>query len=317
MRLREFKRVVESISAIESVGVFALTRTRPEDDFLNRLITDVCREIEYPLITPVVSQMSQEYFHIYPEFTLLCVPLIESRFLLHLPDLYHELCHPIHRRQNADLPRLEPYHAAYRHSLFAMVGHFGEEALAAERVKRPDGLIFQIELWRNCWIKYWMEEFFCDLFGVLTAGPAFVWSHYHLCVKRGGDPFETPLMFSSTHPADDARMQAMLKTLTTLGGFDAEIRAIKSAWANFIGIMGYRPIPEYAKCYADTLISEIASAAKRGVDGVGVRTAAAGALTPIIALLNDAWSRFWKAPHQYQTWEARQLDELRKAVGMR
>ena len=314
-RVREFKRAVENIGAIESVGVFALTRARPEDDFLNRLITDVCREISYPLITPVVSQMSQEYFHIYPEFSLLCVPLIESRFLLHLPDLYHELCHPIHSRQNSDLPKLAPYHKAYRQSLFTMVEHFGVEALSVERLKHPDGQIFQIELWRNCWIKYWMEEFFCDLFGVLIAGPAFVWSHYHLCVKRGSDPFETPLMFSATHPADDARMRAMLKTLASIGGFDTEVRAIESAWDNYISIMGYRQIPEYAKCYADALLSEIASAAREGVCAIGVRTATAGALMPTITLLNNAWAQFWRAPHHYQMWEASQLSELRKSVG--
>jgi hypothetical protein len=313
-RVREFKRVVASIGAIESVGIFALTRARPEDDFLNRLITKVCREIRYPLITPVVSQMSQDYFHIFPEFSLLCMPLIEGRFLLHLPDLYHELCHPIHSLENADLPKLEPYHNAYRKSLFVMVEHFSEAIQSAERLRGPDGQIFRIELWTSCWVKYWMEEFFCDLFGVLTAGPAFAWAHYHLCVKRGGDPFETPLVLYETHPADDARMRAMLKTLARMGGFDREVQAIEAAWGNFVSVMGYRPIPEYGECYEDTLLSMIAEAAKEGVEAIGVRIAAAGALAPTVGLLNAAWSRFWKSPQQYQVWESRQLNELRGTV---
>jgi hypothetical protein len=167
--------------------------------------------------------MSQDYFHIYPEFNLLCLPLIESRFLLHLPDVYHELCHPLHR--NLDLPTLEAYQNAFKRSLFEKVEHFENEIVAAERLRNQEAHVFQLQLWRTCWVKYWMEEFFCDLFGVLTAGPAYAWSHYHLCVKRGGDPFQTPLMFESTHPADDARMRAMLEML---GPFNSEVQGGES-----------------------------------------------------------------------------------------
>src|SRR5690554_2609414 len=55
-RVREFTRIVDQINAIESVGVFALNRAGPDDDFLNCLITDICREIGYPLIPPTISQ---------------------------------------------------------------------------------------------------------------------------------------------------------------------------------------------------------------------------------------------------------------------
>jgi hypothetical protein len=217
-RVRAFKRLVEQLNNVEGIGVFALNRASAEDEFLNRLITNICTEISYPLITPVISHMSQDYFHIYPEFNLLCLPLIESRFLLHLPDVYHELCHPLHR--NLDLPTLEAYQNAFKRSLFEKVEHFENEIVAAERLRNQEAHVFQLQLWRTCWVKYWMEEFFCDLFGVLTAGPAYAWSHYHLCVKRGGDPFQTPLMFESTHPADDARMRPCWKCFekTTCSG---------------------------------------------------------------------------------------------------
>ena len=112
-RVREFARIVEQLETVENVGAFALSRVSHDDDFLNRLITDVCREIKYPLIPPVVSHISQDYFHIYLNFNLLCLPLVESRFLLHLPDIYHELCHLFHREQNADLPLLKAYHDAF------------------------------------------------------------------------------------------------------------------------------------------------------------------------------------------------------------
>ena len=67
-RVREFKRIVRQLNDVEGVGVFALSRTSSDDDFLNRLITSVCGEIGYPLIPPTISHMSQDYFGTYTEF---------------------------------------------------------------------------------------------------------------------------------------------------------------------------------------------------------------------------------------------------------
>ena len=195
-----------------------------------------------------------------------------------------------------------------------MVRHFRSEITAAERVRRPEGKIYQHQLWNTSWAKFWMQEFFCDLFGVLMAGPAFAWAHYHLCVKRGGDPFETPLMFESTHPADDARMRAALMMLAATG-FDAEMKLIEKAWRDFVEIMGYDPVPEYQQCYPEPLLSEIVSAAQEGIEGTGVVTAKSDALTPIVGLLNSAWQEFWRAPKDYQAWETAQFDTLRNATG--
>jgi hypothetical protein len=311
-RVRQMKRIAEQLRATESVGVFALSRARSDDDFLNRLITDVCRDIAYPVIVPTISQMSQDYFHIYPDFNLLCVPLIEGRFLLHLPDIYHELCHPLHRSLNADLPRLAPYHNAFKYSLFATVEHFNNEMVEAERLRSPKGKLFHLQLWRNCWIKYWMEEFFCDLFGVLTAGPAFVWAHFHLCVERGGDPFDTPMNFSSSHPADAARMKAMLKMLTAMG-FPREVEAISAAWRNFEHVTGAAPIPEYAHCYAEAILCEVVASVHEGVSKIGVTIAAAGAMTRTVTLLNEAWTQFWLDPPNYALWESKTVEALRVA----
>lgn len=314
-RVRKFKRLVEQLEVVESVGVFALSRVSEDDDFLNRLITDICREIAYPLIPPVVSRISQDYFHIYGDFNLLCMPLMEGRFLLHLPDIYHELCHPFNQKQNADLPRLEGYHAAYKQCLFEAIRHFRNAGAAADRLSNSASKLYQLQLWRTCWVKFWMQELFCDLFGVLTTGPAFAWSHYHLCVKRGGDPFETPLTSTSTHPADDARMRAALMMLA-MAGFEMERELIETAWQDFIMVMGYRPTAEYRQAYPDTLLSEIVEATKQSVEGIGITTAKPDSQTQIVGILNAAWREFWREPESYQTWETAQFDTLRTSVGI-
>lgn len=313
-RIREFKRIVEQLEAVENVGVFALSRVSQDDNFLNRLITDICQEITYPLIPPVVSHISQDYFHIYPEFNLLCLPLIESRFLLHLPDIYHELCHLFHRDQNADLPMLEAYHTAYNRSRFEMVQHFRDVIAAADRLPKSESKLYQLQLWQTCWVKFWMQEFFCDLFGVLTTGPAFAWSHYHLCVKRSDAPFATPLMFETAHPADDARMHAALMMLAEIG-FEGEAKLIKKAWRDFVDLMGYYPEAEYWQCYPEALLAKIVAATKEGVEGVGIVPAKPDSQTPIVDLLNAAWRKFWRAPAEYKAWEAAQINTFRTSAG--
>lgn len=312
-RVREFTRIVVQLETVENVGVFALSRVSQDDDFLNALITDICSEIKYPLIAPVVSHMSQDYLHIYLDFNLLCLPLIEGRFLLHLPDIYHELCHLFHRDQNTDLPGLESYHAVFKQCRFNAVKHFRDETTRTDRLLKAEDKLQQIQLWHTCWDKYWMEEFFCDLFGVLTTGPAFAWSHYHLCVKHGGDPFETPLMFVSTHPADDARMRAMLKMLKSMG-FQADAKSIETAWDNFVQVMGYTPAHEYRQCYPENLISEIVSTLQEGIKVSDVVTATPDSFTRVVGLLNGAWEEFWSTPENYPAWEAVKCDSLRSTV---
>jgi hypothetical protein len=311
-RVRAFKRIVERLHDVESIGVFALNRTSPDDDFLNRLITGICDEIAYPLLTPVISQMSQDYFHIYPDFNLLCLPLIESRFLLHLPDIYHELCHPLHR--SLDLPALSNYRDAFRQALFGMVRLFQVDADAADRLGHQEARLFQIQLWRTCWAKGWMEELFCDLFGSAVSGPAYAWSHYHLCIKRGGDPFQTPVTTGTTHPADDARMRVLILMLRKADAFRRDADLIESAWREFCEIMGYRASAEYRQCYSERLLSVVVDAAYRGFNGIGLTAAADNPDAPIVTLLNQAWSAFWTDPGNYQQWEVMRVEELRESL---
>jgi hypothetical protein len=81
-------------------------RKAADDEFVNKLVFEICNEINYPLPTPVASCLSQKYYHIYPDFNLLCIPLLESEFLLHIPYIYHEICHPL---LSFDNPKVEPF----------------------------------------------------------------------------------------------------------------------------------------------------------------------------------------------------------------
>ncbi|HFA49473.1 MAG TPA: hypothetical protein ENJ95_10710, partial [Bacteroidetes bacterium] len=108
VRLKEFKLVVRNFDVLENVGYAALTRCDTNDDVsMCKLIQRICREINYPLQPPTVVCLSKDYYCIYPHLKLLCIPLLESDSLLHLPDLYHELGHPLITEENN--PKVEPF----------------------------------------------------------------------------------------------------------------------------------------------------------------------------------------------------------------
>src|SRR6266481_2554240 len=122
-RLRVFQRLVKDLDFIECVGFAALTRILDEDKALTKLISDITEEIRFPLIAPVACCQSRhsDYFGAFTMLGLVHVPLLEPRFLLHLPDLYHELCHFILTEENN--PVAERYQQALERAISAATGH--------------------------------------------------------------------------------------------------------------------------------------------------------------------------------------------------
>ncbi|MGG6241734.1 hypothetical protein ACQ4N7_24170 [Nodosilinea sp. AN01ver1] len=304
--LRVFKRIVSDMDLIETVGIAALNRASDTDHQLNMLIDKIAREINYPRLIPTVTTLSQNYFCIYPSFNLMCVPLIEGRFLLHLPDLYHELAHPLFTEKND--PLLELFQNRYRDALMHVLNYFEEEKLKAEERRGPN-IYDMLHAWQRSWIKFWIEEFFCDLYGVYTLGPAFVWSHLHLAIKRGTDPFELSLMHATSHPCDNARMIAMLYALK-LSGFHDVAERIQLQWGEFLEEISATGEPEYHRCYPSHLISKVAEYAWGAVKDMKVRIATPSVNDPVHTLLNEAWEQFWRNPSGYVEWEKQAVATL-------
>lgn len=308
-RLRQFRRIVEHMSLLETTAVAALERHNQDDIFLNGLIDVIKSETHYPLLPPVVTSLSQQYFHIFPNLNLLFVPLSEGDFLLHLPDLYHELAHPlIAERYN---PRVKPFQMALSKALDVVLRYIADERSKEERrgIRAPQRISFYLYLWQKCWLE-WLVEFFCDLYGICTIGPAFAWSHIYLCTKYSHDPYDVPTVSLLSHPADDARMKTMLYALSMLG-FNNEADTIKAKWEELITISGAKATPEYRRCYPDSLIRQIANEAVVGVTNIGCCVAEPKNTTSIYCLLNDAWTEFWRDPYKYISWEREAVMKIR------
>jgi len=318
IRLRRFRSITENLGILETSGVVALTRRDAEDRFLNRLLVNIRDEIDYPLLPPVVTGLSTDYFYIMQGLNLMFVPMNEGSFLLHLPDLYHELAHPLlwnwHEDQ-AESPQVRSYRDSIRQAFIFVAMHF-EQELTIERRNdsSPDEFYFYLLLWKKSWWK-WIVEFYCDLFATYTLGPAFAWAHIHLSMKLGGDPFHVPISGTTSHPADDARMYVMNHALTLLGYPQGDVDQLQMRWKEYTRLVGAVPEREYDRCYPQSLLNQITEMALEAVKQAGCRLATPGTNGKVHSTLNQAWEVFWNNPTSYIDWEKQQIKLLRQTFG--
>ncbi len=305
IRLRAYKRMVAELDFLECVGVAALTRVNDEDRKMTRLVSDIAVEIHYPLIPPVVSCQSQSYFQAFPDLTLLSIPLKEAHFLLHLPDLYHELGHFILNEQNN--PATEPFTSALDAAIMAARGRIA--VMLSQPSRGPQGIVPRLQAWDANWVGAWGIELFCDLFGTSAVGPAYGWSHLHLCAKRGTNPFAVDNFPSSSHPPDEARMIVILEALTQLGyGHDAA--AIEEKWRELLAHGNYATNADFDVCFPTSLLRDIAESAVKGFRALNCQEATPNAEGRVCQLLNLAWDKFWAEPDYFSAWEKRQRVEV-------
>jgi hypothetical protein len=144
-RLRSLRRSVADLDLVETLGIAALERSNEDDLRLNDLLTRICREIRYPLPPPVVTTLSQAYFRVIPTLNLLCVPLSEGRFLLHLPDLFHEIAHP--PLVAPPSPQVRPLQNALAHALLAALDYLESEVRDQGRRRGPAQTMFTRGAW--------------------------------------------------------------------------------------------------------------------------------------------------------------------------
>jgi hypothetical protein len=299
-RLDMYRGLVEELDLIEALAVAVLVRANEDDLRLNLLVKEIVREIGFPLTRPVVSCSSQSYFHIYPHLNLVFVPLMESRQLLHLPDLYHELCHSVLAERNDR--RVAPFKDALRDTKARMNGELTVLRSTFGLNKTPNRLTDQLPLWTYCWSNNWGVEFFCDLFAVFAVGSAFVWAHVHLCAKRRALLYALPQIDQLSHPADAARFEVMLEGLR-LSGFHIEITRLQTAWSELLQVTGERPSDEFELCYPATSLRWMVEIAHAAYGKMGCRTFVPGSSARVASLLADAWSRFWSDVDGYPEWE--------------
>lgn len=300
-RLRQFRRVSACIDRIENEAIAAIARAGDGESKIHGLLFRMTREVVYPIEPPTISLLSQQYFYVNCDFSLLCMPLTELHYLLHLPDIYHELAHPLFR--NEDDIRVADWLRAFANSVDAIDQSLTNQIIEAESAPTPEYLKKALLHALLAWKSRWAEEIFCDLFALFCVGPAYAWSHLHLHARSGNAPFLMPQQ-SHTHPADDARMMALLEGLALINE-SATAAAIEDKWRGLLSCSGQKEPAEFHRFYPKPIIRRFAQEAHKGFTAMGCKPWTLHQAGPIRELLNEAWRKFWLDPQNYTAWETK------------
>ncbi len=308
-----YRHLSDQVFIIERNGVFSLIHSPKSDAFLTRLTQQVCSDIGFPVLAPTVSQTSRTHYRFERRFNLMFVPPLESRFLLHLPDLYHELCHPLFSKEYNQLPNLKPFRTQFSTMMYDRSQALTQQMQELDRREGPAQEMVRLNAWLASWAPDWLEEFYCDLFAIFTLGPAYAWSNCHLCLKLPGNPFATPSQVKVEHPPNAARMNAMLMGLRRLG-FDDDADRCSALWINQVQTTGHAEDMAFRQCFPDVILEEVVSSAFKAFEDIGLKRAEPSRLVGVALCLNQAWDSFWADPEGFGEWETKAVEHLQREL---
>jgi hypothetical protein len=247
--LKLYNARAREVYQMEALVVGPLSRWREDDERMTALASKACQEIGFGDL-PVVIATSGEYYQTLPKHGLILSPATESRGLLNLPDLFHELGHHWHYRQ-------APVYG--RRAYAAVTAYLQSAQRDQQRLARPippDRII----AFARYWIDAWAEEVACDTFATILVGPAYGWANLHLILRQ-----PTPFTWSLTHPADAARMDHILRVLRRIG-LGEQADQVSEVWVNLQRSQGLRPPAEYVFLHPAEIFTAIAEDVEEAID---------------------------------------------------
>ncbi len=311
---RRFRDCVRYLELIEYYGISALCYHKsPQMEFLNKLIFKIPQEINLPLPSPSVACISNSYYYISPFTNVIFVPIGESSFLLHLPDVFHEIGHEVLYNKESEL-RLQKICECYHEAVGRITDYYRQLLTIKVREIGPQTIPHAIMQIHSKWKNYWIDEVFADLFACFTLGPAYVWAHLHLVTKTTDDVYT----LSQKHPSDDSRMKILLIGLRKLG-FGTEASKIEAQWQKMPFIADIEPVNEYQYAYPKELLTDIAEIVLKGMTDSGFSILSPNSLSElksgsIVKLLNSAWTQFWVDPIAFRQWEELSIKQLKSLI---
>jgi hypothetical protein len=180
---REIRVCARAIELVEYFGISALCYESQNIGYLNNLIFKIHKEIKLPLNPPSVACISTKYYYFHPFTNVIFVPVGESHFLLHLPDVFHEIGHEVLSEKDSEIS-LRKINESYQIAIRTITSYYDRLLKKKMRETGPRSIPATIAHIHYQWKTYWINEFFCDLFALYTLGAAYTWAHFHLTTKK-------------------------------------------------------------------------------------------------------------------------------------
>jgi hypothetical protein len=120
--------------------------------------------------------------------------------------------------------------------------------------------------------KYWLDEFICDLCGLLLFGPAFVAAHKSLLQPTYPNPYKIDLEYP-THPPYAARQKLLARALRILKWdnpiTESEDKHFHHAEKEFLSFISIDPFDPWAMVFIDSQVRKAIAGVKRVLSSYG------------------------------------------------
>lgn len=307
--LQLYKRGHELATLVESYVLPFVERYNESDQRLTRLCRHLAEQVNWPLLAPLVTAVSSQYYWTQPVFNVICVPAAEETTLLGLPDLCHELAHILFLHYEAIL---------IGDFIQQLTVYISQEQQQVDAHQRPPEYRALYDHLFTQWCDAWVQEFVADMVATYLVGPAFGWQHVRLCAGRGQAAYYPSLGETAEHPADEARLRGVVAVLEHMKAGPTAVQ-VQELWNRYVSISGETMPHDYALCYPQRLIASLAGRVAEGCQALGLRSfdqlTDPPAIRDIPLLLVEAWEYFLANPQGYTDWESAQLEALWRGLG--
>jgi hypothetical protein len=311
--LFEYQDRAQETALVEQYAIPILLRYDGRDHQCYQLLTVLAREIGYPPgLLPVITVTSDQYYWAQPELRVVGMPIGDLEGILGWPDLLHELAHLLLAVWPGFLAAFTPLVTQYYQEQRDLLGDIGgsehdNQWLAVAQIK-----------WGEKQEGTWRVEFAADLIATYLVGPSYGWQHVRLAANHGSDPYDPSPGQVADHPANQARLDALLAMLRLLG-LSREAGQIQNRWSDMLAIEFYERQPQgYSLYYPQTLLEALAQAVFDGCRAHGLVpfTKHVDHTNPSLVMLIDrAWQAFNQEPDRYPAWEIEAIEGLKSHFG--
>jgi hypothetical protein len=311
--LSQYQDLFQNVALVETFAIPILLRYDDRDHQCQQLVAVMASEMRYPPeLTPVVTATSDQYYYwAQPELRVIGVPVGDLGGILGWPDLVHELSHLLLEARPGFLKGFTPVvnqHFQKERDLLADIGGFEQDNkwLAVAQIK-----------WGEKQEGTWRVELAADLMATYFMGPSYGWQHIRLAMNHGSDPYHPIPGYVEEHPADQARLDAVLEMLQLLNLKD-DISKISNRWSEMLEIELQEQRPQgYDLYYPEKLLKKLARIVFAGCQAEGLVpfTEQQHRTNPsLVALVNQAWQVFNQDPVTYPAWELRAIGRLKRSL---
>ena len=244
--LSNYSDLNQNLEYIELFRLQPIKNYGSGDHYFKVLVEKIYDDSNILSTPPLVSTISNSdnYYWAVPFENIIAIPFWEEESLINVPDIYHEIGHLIFvQYRNILAGKFIP----------VLNDYFNLElSYAVDERRENDFDILEAAL--EYWKASWFEEFVCDLIATFLTGSAFAWTNMKLTTISHSKA--QVYHYQPSHPADEARTQAIIKMLKTMEN-DEESEEIFNSWKSFEELINYPKRPCYDIIFSNNILDKL------------------------------------------------------------